>query len=129
MLCALSLEYCSSLCSPSPSQSCYLLTIGRELLPGIGVIWTGEHPARQCGICGPVQLLSESPVCEPRSHGLAPGRGSSKQTAPSWSLPAPGCAAAGGQAAGLWVSWLQRGRWGDSTLLPLLSTQVCVSLL
>ncbi|KAM6429725.1 protein O-GlcNAcase-like [Rhynochetos jubatus] len=34
-------EYCSSLCSPSPSQSCYLLTLGQELLPGIGVIWTG----------------------------------------------------------------------------------------
>ncbi|NXC49163.1 OGA GlcNAcase, partial [Penelope pileata] len=34
-------EYCSSLCSPSLGQSCYLLTLGRELLPGIGVIWTG----------------------------------------------------------------------------------------
>ncbi|NXW86908.1 OGA GlcNAcase, partial [Alopecoenas beccarii] len=34
-------EYCSSLCSPSPSQSCYLLTLGQQLLPGIGVIWTG----------------------------------------------------------------------------------------
>uniref|UniRef100_A0A672URP6 GH84 domain-containing protein n=1 Tax=Strigops habroptila TaxID=2489341 RepID=A0A672URP6_STRHB len=52
-------EYCSSLCSPSPSQSCYLLTIGRELLPGISVIWTGEHPAQQCGTCGPAQLLSK----------------------------------------------------------------------
>ncbi|KAM9286535.1 LOW QUALITY PROTEIN: protein O-GlcNAcase-like [Cariama cristata] len=34
-------EYCSSLCSPSLSQSCYLLTVGQELLPGISVIWTG----------------------------------------------------------------------------------------
>ncbi|KAM6346767.1 LOW QUALITY PROTEIN: protein O-GlcNAcase-like [Podargus strigoides] len=34
-------EYCSSLCSPSPSQSSYLLTLAQELLPGIGVIWTG----------------------------------------------------------------------------------------
>ncbi|NXU49601.1 OGA GlcNAcase, partial [Turnix velox] len=34
-------EYCGSLCSPSPSKSCYLLTLGQELLPGIGVIWTG----------------------------------------------------------------------------------------
>ena len=51
MLCALSPEYCSSLCSPSPSQSCYLLTLGQELLPGIGVIWTGEHLAPLCGVC------------------------------------------------------------------------------
>ncbi|NXI44034.1 OGA GlcNAcase, partial [Galbula dea] len=29
-------EYCSSLCSPSPSRSCYLLTVGQELPPGIG---------------------------------------------------------------------------------------------
>ncbi|NWH80577.1 OGA GlcNAcase, partial [Piaya cayana] len=34
-------EYCGSLCSPSPSQSCYLLTLGQELLLAIGVIWTG----------------------------------------------------------------------------------------
>ncbi|NXT24281.1 OGA GlcNAcase, partial [Syrrhaptes paradoxus] len=34
-------EYCSSLCSPGPGQSLYLLTLGQELLPGIGVIWTG----------------------------------------------------------------------------------------
>ncbi|XP_068800131.1 protein O-GlcNAcase-like isoform X2 [Struthio camelus] len=40
-------EYCSSLCSPSPSQSCYLLTLGRELLPGIGVIWTGPKVVSQ----------------------------------------------------------------------------------
>ncbi|NWS42405.1 OGA GlcNAcase, partial [Probosciger aterrimus] len=40
-------EYCSSLCSPSPSQSCYLLTIGRELLQGIGVIWTGPKVVSQ----------------------------------------------------------------------------------
>ncbi|XP_030331419.1 protein O-GlcNAcase-like isoform X3 [Strigops habroptila] len=40
-------EYCSSLCSPSPSQSCYLLTIGRELLPGISVIWTGPKVVSQ----------------------------------------------------------------------------------
>ncbi|XP_062488157.1 protein O-GlcNAcase-like isoform X2 [Pezoporus occidentalis] len=40
-------EYCSSLCSPSPSQSSYLLTIGRELLPGIGVIWTGPKVVSQ----------------------------------------------------------------------------------
>ncbi|XP_049649338.1 protein O-GlcNAcase-like isoform X3 [Accipiter gentilis] len=40
-------EYCSSLCSPSPSQSCYLLTIGQELLPGIGVIWTGPKVVSQ----------------------------------------------------------------------------------
>ncbi|XP_065519594.1 protein O-GlcNAcase-like isoform X5 [Lathamus discolor] len=119
-------EYCSSLCSPSPSQSCYLLTIGRELLPGIGVIWTGEHPARQCGICGPVQLLSGSAVREPCSHGLPPWRGSSKQTAPSRSLPAPGCAAPAGQAGGRAVGVLAAGvRWGDLTLIPLLSTQVC----
>ncbi|KAM4899596.1 protein O-GlcNAcase-like [Sylvia borin] len=40
-------EYCSSLCSPSPSQSCYLQTIGQELLPGIGVIWTGPKVVSQ----------------------------------------------------------------------------------
>ncbi|NXY92688.1 OGA GlcNAcase, partial [Alcedo cyanopectus] len=40
-------EYCSSLCSPSPSQSCYLLTIGQELLPEIGVIWTGPKVVSQ----------------------------------------------------------------------------------
>ncbi|XP_054020345.1 protein O-GlcNAcase-like [Dryobates pubescens] len=40
-------EYCSSLCTPSPSQSCYLLTIGQELLPGIGVIWTGPKVVSQ----------------------------------------------------------------------------------
>nr|XP_047911739.1 protein O-GlcNAcase-like isoform X4 [Anser cygnoides] len=40
-------EYCSSLCSPSPGQSCYLLTLGRELLPGIGVIWTGPKVVSQ----------------------------------------------------------------------------------
>uniref|UniRef100_A0A7M4FY65 protein O-GlcNAcase n=1 Tax=Crocodylus porosus TaxID=8502 RepID=A0A7M4FY65_CROPO len=34
-------EYCSALCSPSPSHSHYLLTLGQELLPGIGIIWTG----------------------------------------------------------------------------------------
>ncbi|KAM6072605.1 protein O-GlcNAcase-like [Theristicus caerulescens] len=40
-------EYCSSLCSPSPGQSCYLLTLGQELLPGIGVIWTGPKVVSQ----------------------------------------------------------------------------------
>ncbi|NWI52267.1 OGA GlcNAcase, partial [Calyptomena viridis] len=40
-------EYCSSLCSPSPSQSCYLQTIGQELLPGIGVVWTGPKVVSQ----------------------------------------------------------------------------------
>ncbi|NXW35499.1 OGA GlcNAcase, partial [Phaetusa simplex] len=40
-------EYCSSLCSPSPSKSCYLLTLGQELLPGIGVIWTGPKVVSQ----------------------------------------------------------------------------------
>ncbi|XP_066041290.1 LOW QUALITY PROTEIN: protein O-GlcNAcase-like [Chamaea fasciata] len=40
-------EYCSSLCSPSPSQSCYLQTIGQELLPEIGVIWTGPKVVSQ----------------------------------------------------------------------------------
>ncbi|XP_075355441.1 protein O-GlcNAcase-like [Mycteria americana] len=40
-------EYCSSLCSPSPSQSYYLLTLGQELLPGIGVIWTGPKVVSQ----------------------------------------------------------------------------------
>ncbi|XP_026722826.1 protein O-GlcNAcase-like isoform X2 [Athene cunicularia] len=40
-------EYCSSLCSPSPRQSCYLLTIGQELLPGIGIIWTGPKVVSQ----------------------------------------------------------------------------------
>uniref|UniRef100_A0A8B9PQ32 protein O-GlcNAcase n=1 Tax=Apteryx owenii TaxID=8824 RepID=A0A8B9PQ32_APTOW len=40
-------EYCSSLCSPSPSQSCYLLTLGQELLPGIGIIWTGPKVVSQ----------------------------------------------------------------------------------
>ncbi|NXT62284.1 OGA GlcNAcase, partial [Chaetops frenatus] len=40
-------EYCSSLCSPSPSQSCYLQTIGQELLPGIGIIWTGPKVVSQ----------------------------------------------------------------------------------
>ncbi|NWQ90421.1 OGA GlcNAcase, partial [Burhinus bistriatus] len=40
-------EYCSSLCSPSPSKSCYLLTLGQELLPEIGVIWTGPKVVSQ----------------------------------------------------------------------------------
>ncbi|XP_063191233.1 protein O-GlcNAcase-like isoform X3 [Chroicocephalus ridibundus] len=40
-------EYCSSLCSPSPTKSCYLLTLGQELLPGIGVIWTGPKVVSQ----------------------------------------------------------------------------------
>ncbi|XP_064509770.1 protein O-GlcNAcase-like isoform X6 [Pseudopipra pipra] len=40
-------EYCSSLCSPSPGQSCYLQTIGQELLPGISVIWTGPKVVSQ----------------------------------------------------------------------------------
>ncbi|NXE16163.1 OGA GlcNAcase, partial [Lophotis ruficrista] len=40
-------EYCSSLCSPSPSRSCYLLTLGQELLPGIGVVWTGPKVVSQ----------------------------------------------------------------------------------
>ncbi|XP_074677739.1 protein O-GlcNAcase-like isoform X3 [Strix aluco] len=40
-------EYCSSLCSPCPRQSCYLLTIGQELLPGIGIIWTGPKVVSQ----------------------------------------------------------------------------------
>ncbi|XP_009892086.1 PREDICTED: bifunctional protein NCOAT-like [Charadrius vociferus] len=39
--------YCSSLCSPSPSKSCYLLTLGQELLPEIGVIWTGPKVVSQ----------------------------------------------------------------------------------
>ncbi|XP_039607893.1 protein O-GlcNAcase isoform X1 [Polypterus senegalus] len=34
-------EYCNSLCYPSLAKSAYLKTIGEELLPGIGVIWTG----------------------------------------------------------------------------------------
>lgn len=65
MLCALSPEYCSSLCSPSPSQSCYLQTIGQELLPGIGVIWTGECQD-QLWVCSHVQCLQ------------TPGRATSK---------------------------------------------------
>uniref|UniRef100_A0A669PL08 GH84 domain-containing protein n=1 Tax=Phasianus colchicus TaxID=9054 RepID=A0A669PL08_PHACC len=40
-------EYCSSLCSPSPAQSRYLQTLGRELLPEIGVIWTGPKVVSQ----------------------------------------------------------------------------------
>ncbi|XP_051475471.1 protein O-GlcNAcase-like [Apus apus] len=40
-------EYCSSLCSPSPGQSRYLLTLGQELLPGIGVVWTGPKVVSQ----------------------------------------------------------------------------------
>ncbi|OXB71068.1 UNVERIFIED_CONTAM: hypothetical protein H355_015747 [Colinus virginianus] len=40
-------EYCSSLCSPSPAKSCYLQTLGRELLPGIAVIWTGPKVVSQ----------------------------------------------------------------------------------
>ncbi|XP_042738879.1 protein O-GlcNAcase-like isoform X2 [Lagopus leucura] len=40
-------EYCSSLCSPSPAQSHYLQTLGRELLPEIGVIWTGPKVVSQ----------------------------------------------------------------------------------
>ncbi|NXG13628.1 OGA GlcNAcase, partial [Grallaria varia] len=40
-------EYCSSLCSPSPSQSCYLQTISQELFPGINVIWTGPKVVSQ----------------------------------------------------------------------------------
>ncbi|XP_065606339.1 protein O-GlcNAcase-like [Cyrtonyx montezumae] len=40
-------EYCSSLCSPSPAKSCYLQTLGRELLPEIGVIWTGPKVVSQ----------------------------------------------------------------------------------
>ncbi len=38
-----SLEYCSSLCTPSVSKSPYMLTVGEDLLPGISVIWTGER--------------------------------------------------------------------------------------
>ena len=103
MLCALSPEYCSSLCSPSPSQSCYLLTIGQELLPGIGVIWTGECLAGLCGVCDPVQLLSRSQCLQT----LQP-------RALSWERrqPVPRCAAfqhqgvqprPGRQWVGLWV--------------------------
>ncbi|NWR81691.1 OGA GlcNAcase, partial [Centropus unirufus] len=40
-------EYCSSLCSPSPSRSCYLLTLGQELFPAIRVIWTGPKVVSQ----------------------------------------------------------------------------------
>ncbi|XP_031409601.1 protein O-GlcNAcase-like isoform X2 [Meleagris gallopavo] len=40
-------EYCSSLCSPSPARSRYLQTLGRELLPEIGVIWTGPKVVSQ----------------------------------------------------------------------------------
>ncbi|XP_015705731.1 protein O-GlcNAcase-like isoform X12 [Coturnix japonica] len=40
-------EYCSSLCSPSPAKSRYLQTLGRELLPEIGVIWTGPKVVSQ----------------------------------------------------------------------------------
>ncbi|NXJ10397.1 OGA GlcNAcase, partial [Odontophorus gujanensis] len=40
-------EYCSSLCSPSPAKSCYLQTLGRELLPEIGIIWTGPKVVSQ----------------------------------------------------------------------------------
>ncbi|OXB54124.1 hypothetical protein ASZ78_002143 [Callipepla squamata] len=40
-------EYCSSLCSPSPAKSCYLQTLGRELLPEIAVIWTGPKVVSQ----------------------------------------------------------------------------------
>lgn len=67
MLCAFSPEYCSSLCSPSPTKSCYLLTLGQELLPGIGVIWTGECPAWVCGSVG---------VCSPGQAGSGSGCGS-----------------------------------------------------
>ncbi|XP_041054003.1 protein O-GlcNAcase isoform X2 [Carcharodon carcharias] len=34
-------EYCSSLCYPSLSKSCYLKVIGDDLHPGIVIIWTG----------------------------------------------------------------------------------------
>eukprot|EP00076_Gallus_gallus_P040657 XP_025006195.1 protein O-GlcNAcase isoform X4 [Gallus gallus] len=40
-------EYCSSLCSPSPAKSRYLQTLGQELLPEIGVIWTGPKVVSQ----------------------------------------------------------------------------------
>ncbi|XP_021238205.1 protein O-GlcNAcase-like isoform X5 [Numida meleagris] len=40
-------EYCSSLCFPSPAKSCYLQTLGRELLPEIKVIWTGPRVVSQ----------------------------------------------------------------------------------
>ncbi|XP_059577174.1 protein O-GlcNAcase isoform X4 [Alligator mississippiensis] len=40
-------EYCSALCSPSPSRSRYLLALGQELLPGIGIIWTGPKVVSQ----------------------------------------------------------------------------------
>ncbi|XP_030306582.1 protein O-GlcNAcase-like [Calypte anna] len=40
-------EYCSSLCSPSPGQSHYLLTLGQELLPGISMVWTGPKVVSQ----------------------------------------------------------------------------------
>lgn len=49
LLSAVSAEYCSSLCSPSPAKSRYLQTLGQELLPEIGVIWTGGCPARLDG--------------------------------------------------------------------------------
>ncbi|XP_039580770.1 protein O-GlcNAcase-like isoform X3 [Passer montanus] len=81
-------EYCSSLCSPSPSQSCYLQTIGQELLPGIAVIWTGEpgaalgHTHVQC--LWPRAVLGEPPasdaavvpltgVCSPSQAGVGAG--------------------------------------------------------
>ncbi|KAJ8007832.1 hypothetical protein DPEC_G00098290 [Dallia pectoralis] len=35
-------EYCGSLCSPSVSESPYLITVGEDLLPNISVIWTGN---------------------------------------------------------------------------------------
>ncbi|NXE71437.1 OGA GlcNAcase, partial [Calcarius ornatus] len=59
-------EYCSSLCSPSPSQSCYLQTIGQELLPGIAVIWTGE--------AGPALGVWPSKQAEPFFLGPYMGR-------------------------------------------------------
>ncbi|NXU79104.1 OGA GlcNAcase, partial [Oreotrochilus melanogaster] len=40
-------EYCSSLCSPSPGRSHYLLTLGQELLPGISMVWTGPKVVSQ----------------------------------------------------------------------------------
>lgn len=128
ILCALSPEYCSSLCSPSPSQSCYLLTIGQELLPGIGVIWTGEHLAWLCGVCGPAQLLSKS-QCLQTLQLWALSWEKRQRAAPPRCLSALGYAPlasqATGQAVGLLSFWLGRVGWGDSTLISMLGAQMC----
>ncbi|CAL8269458.1 unnamed protein product [Gadus morhua 'NCC'] len=65
-------DYCAAFCTPSVSQSAYLLTVGGGLLPGIDVLWTGpkvvSHVISVESIDEVTSVLKRAPVIWDNIH-------------------------------------------------------------